>query len=182
MLWNSAATENPALCWLTFKLADRIFYPISHWTLISIIHSMRGDLEQHACKLALTKKLTRIIPPQWTAMVKHVKANNHFLWVLSRTGKSGTIELAQPIKNLAKLPITVLKHVVSFLTIKTEHFAVLYVFVTNYNVIHTVWIWLDLLEWLCAMTISKNNDVIMQARNKPVCCNFWWRRAVETRV
>lgn len=175
----SICSENPALCWPTIKLSDRSFYPVSQWTQISKRNSTGKELDQHAGRLALDEEMTIYNDVAVNSRGQVIlKANNHTIRLISRTGEGRTVELEQPkefdeVTHHCVEGLAVDKndkvYVLRFLTIKTEHFATLYVLDGNYNIIHACQ--LDFLKALCTMAISKNNDVIIRQNPYVYICD-----------
>ena len=91
-------SKNPALCWPTIELADRSFYPILEWTLISQRKSMGKELDQHPGRVVFL--FDKGIHPRVAAVNSHceviVRKSDNSIKIISRTGETKTVELPDP--------------------------------------------------------------------------------------
>ena len=171
-------SKNPALCWPTIELADRSFYPILEWTLISQRKSMGKELDQHPGRVVFL--FDKEIHPRVAAVNSHceviVRKSDNSIKIISRSGETKTVELPDPkeFDNVRQHSIAGLAvdkndkvYVVRLLKTQTERGSCAEIYTLsildkNYNVIHACL--LDFLEErdsFTNMVINKNNDIVV---------------------
>ena len=178
------SSKNPALFWPTIKLADRSFYPILEWTLISQRKSMGKELDQHPGRVVFLHD--EEIHPRVAAVNSHceviVRKSDHFIKIISRTGETKTVELPGPQKycNVRQYSVTGLAvdkndmvYVGRLLKTQTERGScaemyTLSILDKNYSVIHEYLLdFLQERDSLTKMAINKNNDIIISQEEDP---------------